>query len=230
MAAILIGLNFSSCKKIMGEGPIIIEQRQSKNFNSIESGISGDVFIQKDSVFSVALHGQANVLKILNTVVSGNKLKIYFDNNVHLKNYEPIEVHIGCPNVEALILSGSGKISTASYFSPNSFSAKVSGSGTLNLEGIDAPFITTNVSGSGKINCMAGNAEGVQTEISGSGMIDLLGLSAKNATTKTSGSGNTKLQVSESLSVNISGSGDVYYKGNPRVLQNISGSGKVKSL
>lgn len=230
MAAILIGLNFSACKKIKGEGPVIMEQRGAINFNSIESEISGDVFIHQDSVFSVELHGQSNVLHVLNTIVSGNKLKIYFDHNINLRNHDPIEVHIGCPNVEALILNGSGKMNTISHFYPTTFSAKVSGSGSINLMGIVAENIFTNVGGSGNIICFTGNAQNVETEISGSGMIDLLGLSAKNCTTKTSGSGNTKLQVSENLSVTISGSGNVFYKGNPRISQHISGSGKVQSL
>ena len=64
-------------------------------------------------------------------------------------------------------------------------------------------------------------------KISGSGDMDFGNFMAKHTTSRISGSDGMKVNVEETLDVNISGSGSVRYRGNPVVTSSISGSGSV---
>lgn len=230
MAAIVIGLNFSSCSKINGDGPSITETRTVQGFSSIRTAMSGDVYVRQDSIFKLEIHGQKNILDALNTTVSGGELKIDFDYNKRIGRHDKIEIFISCPDVKRLSVSGSGSITGMNHFTPADFTMNVSGSGTISIPEINTSSIHATISGSGDIVVLNGNAGNVKTELSGSGYLDLLGVRTNAATVSVSGSGDTKVNVQEDLNVKISGSGDVYYRGNPHVSTSISGSGKVHAL
>lgn len=229
-AAILIGLGFSSCQKIKGEGPTISEFRSVKNFSRIRSAMSADVYVRQDSIYSVEVRAQKNIIDVLNTTVSGNELKIDFDYNKRIGNHDRIEVYISCPNIESISLSGSGNMTMTNKCSSSNIDLSVSGSGYIRLPEINTNSLNTKISGSGAIDVLGGWATVISTQITGSGDIDLAGLAADYADVKVSGSGNTKINVSERLDIRISGSGDVYYRGNPELHTSISGSGKVHRL
>ncbi|MBL7712503.1 MAG: DUF2807 domain-containing protein [Chitinophagaceae bacterium] len=227
MAGIVIGLCFSSCSKIKGDGPVITESRAVKGFSRIRAAMSGDIYVRQDSVYKVEIHAQKNIIDVLNTNVNDGQLKIDFDHNKRIGNHDRIEIFISCPNVEGLSVSGSGNITAMNKLTPSAIDLNVSGSGTLSVAELSTGSIDASISGSGDIVVLNGQAAYVNTDISGSGYLDLMGVAATAANTRISGSGDTKVNVSDELSVKISGSGDVYYRGRPRITTNISGSGKL---
>lgn len=231
MAAIVIGLSFSACTKVTGDGPVIKENRTATNFSSIRNAMSGDVYLRQDSIFKVEVHAQQNILDIINTTVSGGELKIDYDYNKRIGRHEKVEIFISCPNISALYVSGSGSITGMNNFSAASLlEMTVSGSGSISIPEINTSNISAKVSGSGDIVILNGSSGEINTDISGSGYLDFLGVKCASAEVKISGSGDTKVNVSEDLNVRISGSGDVYYRGRPRISTNISGSGKLIAL
>lgn len=229
-AAIMIGLAFPSCTKIKGDGPTIIEHRSVSNFRTIRSAMSGDVYIRQDSFFKVEVRGQQNILEVLNTSVSGDELKIDFDYNKRIGNYDKLEVYITCPNIEGISLSGSGNIKTLNTLLSPDLDLTISGSGNISILEINSNTVFAKISGSGDIDVLKGWASTTSSTISGSGSINTAGVESDYANVKISGSGNSRINVKEQLDVTISGSGDVYYWGNPRINQNISGSGKLNQL
>jgi hypothetical protein len=229
-AAIMVGLGFASCRKIKGEGPVITEYRSVSSFSRIRSGMSGNVYVRQDSIYKVEIQAQRNILNVLNTTVSGGELKIDFDYNKHIGNYDRIDVYISCPNIESLSLSGSGNIAMTNKCSSSSIDLSISGSGNIRFPEMNTNRLNAKISGSGDIDVLGGWATTLSTQTTGSGDIDVVGLIADYADVRVSGSGDTKVNASEQLDVNISGSGDVYYRGNPKLHTSISGSGKVRRL
>jgi hypothetical protein len=220
-----------SCRKVVGDGPLVTETRSTGNFTGVASGISGKVYITIGPVMKVDVTGQQNILNILNTHVVNGILKIDFKNDVRIKSHEEIVAHITMPALDYLRLSGSGNMDVQGDVVTNNLDINVSGSGNIAVEqaAVDNK-INATVSGSGNIKVMDGSAKKIDLTISGSGGIEMPDVPSENATTHTSGSGIMKINVIKTLESSISGSGSVYYYGNPVISAHISGSGKLIPL
>lgn len=224
-----LSLLFSSCRKVVGSGPTISETRSASGFDAISLCMDAEVTIQQDSAYSVEVRAQQNIMDEIKTDVSGSTLTIKHRNNVWIKS-DPIYITIHTPNLNTLDVSGSGKIQTLNTIQTGSFSADVSGSGTIVLSGLNSTNANFKISGSGEVQCKSGTVSALITDISGSGAIYTQYMLAQRADCETSGSGTTKVWVEKNLKADISGSGDVYYRGNPIVETHISGSGKVQHI
>lgn len=227
LSVLILGL--SSCYKdrITGEGPVVTEVRNHTGFSGIDLRISGDVFFQEDSVYKVEVHAHQNILDVMDTYVSNNRLVIRFENDVRVRAHEPVKLIIRGPSLNSLRISGSGNITTTGTIDPSSMELDISGSGNIHMTELVAGHVDATISGSGNIKVDAGTVPSEKLRISGSGNIDVGGVNAVTATVKTSGSGDTRVNASQNLEVTITGSGNVYYKGTPVINTSISGSGKV---
>lgn len=230
LAMILLGLHFSSCTRLRGEGPVVREYRTTPAFTAIRTACDADIFLRQDSLFSVELSGQQNVLQQLETRVSGDELKIDFDYHVRIGSHDRVQVFISCPDIKKVSISGSGNTSIGPIRMAHALGLNISGSGDIEAASISATGLDVGISGSGTIRVDSGWAAFLQTSISGSGSIDLSGVNSGQADINTSGSGDTRVFVSDLLNVRISGSGDVYYLGRPKISTKISGSGKLIPL
>lgn len=222
-----IALITTSCRKVYGDGPMVTENRQVTNFNGVDMRCSGEVFYRQGNEYKVKVSAQQNILDVLLTYTSNDRLIIRFKDDVRVRSHEPLHIEITAPAASSLRLSGDGSIQAIGTFSTPRMDMDVSGSGNITVSQLKTDYIDANVSGSGNITVVAGTANEEHTRISGSGNIDLLNVPVTNATTNTSGSGNTQLNVSQRLDVTISGSGSVFYLGRPVISTHISGSGKV---
>ncbi|MGC4102676.1 head GIN domain-containing protein [Ferruginibacter sp.] len=232
LAAVLMSIfSFSSCRKVVGEGPVQTEDRIVNNFTGISTSISGKIYFKQSATYRVQLAAQQNILDVIETYRSGNVLIIKFRNDVNVRSHSDIVVNISAPSLESLNLSGSADVNVTGDLSSNDFNATLSGSGNLTIDSMKLTNqLSAAVSGSGFIKLFSGNAKTVNTAVSGSGYIDLSAVNADNGIAKISGSGTTKVKVQQTLDASISGSGDIYYFGNPTVTTHISGSGKVIKL
>ena len=222
-----LALFFTSCTRVTGEGPVVNENRHIVNFSGVDLRMSGDVYFTQAPDYKVEIKAQQNILDILETHVSNNKLVIKFKNDVRVRTHEPVMILVSAPTAGSFRISGSGNISVMGSLQPPHMEMDISGSGNITLSHLVTPFLDANISGSGNIQVMSGSATEEKLRISGSGNIDLRNLASERVTTTTSGSGDIRVRASQSLHVTISGSGSVYYQGNPVVNTSISGSGKI---
>ncbi len=224
-------LIFQSCRKVVGEGPVVTEIRTTGNFSGIDMSISGELYYTQGADYKVEIKAQQNILNEIEAVVSGTTLKIKEkSHNVNLKPDDRIVVNITAPDVNSLSVSGSGNIHATTPIEPNILALNISGSGGINLSEVVSSSLNATVSGSGNIFIGAGTVAGQTLRVSGSGNIDVVGVSGQTATATISGSGNIKLFPSQSLHAKIAGSGNVYYKGTPAITSEVSGSGSIVHL
>lgn len=229
LAIALVSLN--ACRKVIGHGPVVTENRTTSNFTSINFGVPGDLYYTQDSVYKIEIQAQENILREIETYTVGNELKIRVRDHVRLRSREDIRINISAPSITGLALSGSGNVKVLQPYKPSNARLTVSGSGTMTINQLEPNNnIDATVSGSGELFVLNGMAKHADADISGSGRIDLVGVITKTARTQISGSGSVKLHVTDELNSKISGSGTVYYKGNPIVNTTISGSGRVVRL
>jgi len=219
---------FSSCRKVIGEGPLVTQTRAVANFTGVSSETSGQVNVTIASTYKVEITAQQNILDIINTNVVDGVLHIDFKNNVRVREHEDITVNISLPAADYFRLSGYGNMNVIGDLASSNLKLSLSGSGNISVQNaMVADKIDAEMSGSGNIDVLHGSAISEDLNISGSGNIHLVGVAAQTTTSHISGSGDMKVVVSQSLDAHISGSGSVYYHGNPIISTHISGSGKV---
>jgi hypothetical protein len=230
---LLFTATISSCKKdcfaIKGKGDKVTQSYTLPAFTMIRNSLSADVYLTQDSVASLSVKGQSNILDILELKVENNELSIGFKNKCGSIKYDDLEIDIHLPTLEKIDISGSGNVQTMNQFTSNSFQMNVSGSGNITAAIISSTIVKGNISGSGGLY-LSGATPIEDFTISGSGDIRSYALSSDHSSISISGSGNADVYVNDHLDARISGSGDIKYKGNATVNSSISGSGSVKHV
>lgn len=224
---------FTSCEKewidvVRGTGPIVSEDRTTPSYNEISLNIPADVYIYQGENEGITIEAQDNVLDVIDTRVRSNELDIKFEDGVVVKRFEPIKIYITTQDLSEIRISGSGNVYNETPIVTDELSVKISGSGNVDLHGIDTPRMMARISGSGKVY-LSGFCANQSLQISGSGDIYAFDLLSETADVSISGSGKTELTATDYLHAEISGSGNVYYKGHPDVESHISGSGGIYS-
>ncbi|MBL7699609.1 MAG: DUF2807 domain-containing protein [Chitinophagaceae bacterium] len=228
--AALILISFSSCEKVIGDGPIVSETRVVREFTELEFGVPGELeFIQSEDR-EVTIEAQRNIADVIQTYVTGNELRIKVKDSKTIRTSEPIRIVVKAPGVHSFSVSGPGAMAVNNIQYDGISRLKLSGSGKIIVQKLQSTNLEARISGSGSIEVMEGNVDHEDIDISGSGDVNLVEVAAKKASTQTSGSGNIRLNVSDELDVRISGSGDVFYKGSPVVNVSVSGSGRLIKL
>jgi len=228
----LIMMSATACHKklfpIKGKGENVTEIRSISNVDKISLSVNANVIYVQDSVSSLKLTGQANILAVLTTNVSNGELEISFRQNVRKHNQVTIEVHT--PNISGFGISGSGDISASGPLNAGYLKLRISGSGNISVNSMHADNLEASISGSGNIDINSGSVQTQSYDISGSGDMNMGAFESQHTTAKISGSGSITVKVQQVLNASISGSGDIRYYGLPAVNASISGSGSVIHL
>lgn len=215
---------FNEC--IEGNNNLEIEYRAVTNFTGITNTTAYDVRISYDSVQSLAIEADENLLEFIRTSVRGENLYIEIENNECLEPRNRIIFRIGVPYIESVELTGSGDIDVTGY-NLKDLELYSTGSGNLDVSSIIANTVDVTLSGSGDIT-MSGKASSAEYVISGSGYIRADDFTVSDCYVSSSGSGDTYLRALGTLEIIISGSGDVIYYGDPELVPPvITGSGNV---
>jgi hypothetical protein len=232
ISVLLAGISvlfFTSCEKVVGEGPVVTQTRNVSNFTRISVSIPGKVNYKIDPVYKVEVQAQQNILDILQTNMEGQELVIKIRDNKRVKEHEDIIVTISAPVATFVNLSGSAEFNLTGMLTGADLGLKISGSGSINVQHAAlANKLSGTISGSGNINVLSGTAKNEDLRISGSGSIELRNVVAEKADIEISGSGDMRVNLTQNLKARISGSGSVYYRGNPAIDTHISGSGTVR--
>jgi hypothetical protein len=226
-------ISLSGCHKgkigfVNGKGDLVTESRNVSGFNQIHVSNDVTVFFVQDSIYSVVVSAQTNILKVLDTKVENQVLVIDFNRNVF--KHKNIQITVHAPSLTGLDISGSGEINVQNTLHTSDLHATISGSGKISVGGVEAGEVKINISGSGNVAIGSGNSINTTCNVSGSGNILAPLLISQSAKATISGSGNIHLQVVQYLAAHISGSGDIFYRGLPAVDVNISGSGHLNHV
>lgn len=208
------------------------EVRNVESFTKISFGFPGTLYLKQGSPQKVEIEGDEDILKEIETEVSGGRLRIGTEEKSFRRNLngEKITVYITVPQIEAVAVSGSGNIVGQSTIKADNLDLKVSGSGSMKLDFEADGDVEADVSGSGEME-IKGNCQGLDSDVSGSGRVSLSGRIENTADFAISGSG--KIQANGSadfVKTNISGSGKVLASDleTNRCEVRISGSGDVE--
>lgn len=245
-----------------GSGDIISQERATSTFTAIESRGNFTVNIFQDSSIKtqeVSIIAQENIIDLIQTRISGQSLII--DNDECYTTDEEVTITIRTPALSQIVLAGSGNIilqdtvrkneiefildgSGNIQTTPNfpiiastSCTARLKGSGNMELEFDTTNVVNASVDGSGSI-ILRGEALENSLNISGSGNIKAFNLPVFTSTAEIIGSGIIELTATDAINApsqatinaRLSGSGQILIKGNATIESNVSGSGKIEKV
>ncbi len=198
------GCHHSIRSEVKGSGKRETQKRQITPFTSIgtEGAFNIEIVCQKE--LSLEVEGDDNVLPLITTEVSGNKLRI--SNTKSYSVNEPVTVRIAVPNLEAISVDGAGKIQ---------------------ISGVNNDKIQIYSNGAAAI-AVSGTTKMVGVDTNGAAKIDTHNLRSAHAVVDSKGASKVDLGVCDRLDVNVSGVSHVTYRGDPVVNKTIHGPGKVE--
>lgn len=207
------------------------EIREVPVFTDISLRVSASLHVRQGDIQKVEVEASRATLDELITEVKDRALVIRFPTRQLLnRNFDPgkINIYVTVPEINALMLSGSGDIMADGPVTTRIMDLNVSGSGSIILNHLNADKVKAVISGSGDVVIKDGKtADEFNATVSGSGNIKAADYEAQEVNIRILGSGNSYIHSDGNIYVRIAGSGSVYYSGNPNIDSSIAGSGKV---
>jgi hypothetical protein len=213
------------CKK--GSGDMITENRKVAEFSRLDIAGGFKVKLVQDSSQKVTITADDNLMKYIETEVSGDKLTLKTTKNICSSG--EITVLIGVRHLQELEGSGAVDLSAAGPLNIGDIRFHFSGATKVDLE-LNAGTVNTEGTGSTEIK-FKGQAGIHNVEMTGSGNLDALDFVVGKYSIKTTGAAECKINVLNSLSVNTTGASDIEYRGNPKdVNTKKTGASSVKKI
>ena len=194
----------SSPGTTQGSGVAAQETRTLPMFTAIDLAGAGKVDVRIGREQMVVVTADDNIVERVTTDVRDGRLVIANDGSFTTKI--PLSVAVTVPGLER---------------------ASLTGSGSVDVEGIRAEAFVLRLPGSGMIR-VSGVVDQLDAGLAGSGDAELANLIAREVTASVSGSGRMHVYAAEELDASVSGTGVIEYGGSPgRVAQSVSGTGAV---
>ena len=207
---VLFAACFTGCSAVfglfgeVGNGTIVKEEREIKNFTSIEisGAYSTEIMIGEEP--SISIEADKNLLEYITTVNDGDRLIV--KNSKPIYSSHKIRINVTVPDLNQLQLNGAGSVYAANI-SADKFYVYLSGAGSINLQG---------------------KSNKLEAGMSGAGSLDAIKFISKDVRVLVSGVGSADVYASNSIQAFVSGIGSVDYYGKPEnVVKNISGIGSI---
>lgn len=227
---VIFNIMLASCDKerLSGSGYVISETRQTSVFTDVDVDGPMHVHLRQGAPAPVQITAEDNLMRVIDTYVSGTTLHVRIKRGVSLHNTRDIDIYLKSATYNSVFFTGSGSVESLDTIRTDRFEYRLDGSGNARLP-IVTDRLETEINGSGSIQ-LNGSAHTFNSNIDGSGDLRGMDFYCEDADISVKGSGGHTLNVSHSLDVSIRGSGEVRYRGTAVVRTDISGSGKVIKL
>ncbi len=228
---VIFGMILTGCARenIYGSGRVVTEERQVDRFSELTIEGPVEVQVKQGQQLPLKIEAEDNVMRLIETQVSGGSLRVKIRNGVNLKRVKPIHVYVQSEQYKKIIFSGSGSLTGPDTIKAAGFTYEINGSADADLK-LDANEVRMYVNGSGNLR-LEGRSNAYFSEINGSGNLAGRDFQAASADMNVNGSGEQTIWVTDRLDARINGSGNIRYKGTPGTVNvKIAGSGKVIKL
>lgn len=225
-AVVFIALLLNACRQVQGSGNIVTENRTTGDFTGVSVGGTYEVEIKNGSSTGVRVEADDNLIKDIETTVSGNTLHIRTRDGVNFNNGH-YKVYIVAPEISGIESSGAADVKITDILKTQQ-KLKLEASGAAGISGeVDAPEISVEVSGAANIK-VSGRTRTYDAEASGSGNIKTGDLMSETTTVHASGAASAHVYASVQLNAEADGAASIYYKGAAPVSQKTSGAASIK--
>lgn len=215
-----------SSRRERGSGNIQSQTRSVSGFHSVDVSGAIDIYVKQDSVTSVKVEADDNILQYVEVHSEGSTLNIYTSGGIRLRPSRKIKVYISNPVYQSFEASGACSITGESRIvSTETLRISLTGASDGKLE-IDAPRVIASVTGASNVN-LRGRTKDFEADASGASGIDSFELLTENTHVDLSGASHAEVYASVSLGGDASGASHVDYRGNATVSVSKSGASSV---
>lgn len=222
---VFTGFVLVSCQYTTGSGNIVSENRAVAGFDGISVDGGFDVEVKTGATPAVVVEADDNIIKYIETEVSGSTLKIRTKRNRSLNNVH-MKVYITASTLRYLSASASANVEVQDMFrNPNKISFRASSGASINAE-IDTPEAEA-VASSGATISLEGKTRNYKAEASSGSEIRSRDLLSENTRVKASSGSSVSVHASVTLSIRASSGSDVDYYGAASLTNNVSSGASV---
>lgn len=217
-------------RRTRGSGTSASETRTVSSFTNIDVSGAVNVYIKQDSVSSVKVEADDNLLQYIETRIEGNTLVIETEDGIWLHPRRDINVYISNPSYSYFEVSGASKLVGETVISsPGDFSFNFSGASGGKLE-VDAPKVAVELSGASNLT-LRGRTKEMDVDVAGASKARCFELMAETVRAEASGASGADVFASVKIMPHASGASHISYKGNAvEEDKNESGASKIKKV
>ncbi|MGB5725480.1 MAG: head GIN domain-containing protein [Parasphingorhabdus sp.] len=176
--------------------------------------------------FSIRAEGDAEAIEQLRYGISGDEIKIGRENKgMSWGDSGKATVYVSGPSLKSAKLAGSGDMEIDAM-TTGSTKLSIAGAGNIRVAKIETATLSSKIAGSGNL-VLAGTAASVDISIAGSGDISGKELKADSVDVSVAGSGDVELSSDGDVNAKVMGSGDVRIHGNAKCKSRAMGSGDI---
>ena len=176
--------------------------------------------------FSIRAEGDAGAVEELRYKISGDEIKIGREHSRFTGgDGDRATIYLSAPSLKSAKLAGSGNLDVDAM-TAESTRLSIAGSGDIKVARIDTGSLNSKIAGSGNLS-LAGSADTGDISIAGSGDISGKDMKADSAIISIAGSGDVELSSDGSVSARVMGSGDVRIHGSAKCKSRAMGSGDI---
>ncbi|HVO74489.1 MAG TPA: head GIN domain-containing protein [Ignavibacteriaceae bacterium] len=207
-AILLIGCDESSTindNTIHGSGRIVSQFRTVDECTGINVKALGNLYLTQDTIQSVRIEADDNVIDDVISRKEGEILTVGFDEG----SYSDItlNIYVSIKNINSLSINGAGKIITQQPIDCDELTCFINGAGSINLKG-SGNYLNCGINGAGDINTRE--------------------LIVEKCKAVVNGAGSCTVYASEEIDASINGTGSIIYYGNPgNIKTSILGTGQI---
>jgi Putative auto-transporter adhesin, head GIN domain len=233
LISFLFSITLMSCRfggeRIDGNGNRKTETRATGQFNSID--VSGDieVYVKQDSVTSVSIETDENLLEYVHITTDDGILDIREEDGFNLRSEKGVKVYVSAPVFKHFEASGAcGIFSGNKITNSKKIGIQLTGASNAILE-INSPVVDAGLTGASHIT-LKGETKTLSVDGTGASGFKCFDLMAEEVKVELTGASHAEIFASVKLDVDASGASDVRYKGNATVTQDVSGAASVKKV
>ena len=196
-------------------------------FDGITLAGPDNIIFTTANSFSIRAEGDDDAIEQLRYRISDGQLKVGRDNGGKIwdGNTGSATVYISAPALKSAKLAGSGDMQV-DQMTDDSAAISIAGAGNINVAKVDTASLSAKIAGSGDVT-MAGKTDDAKISIAGSGDVSGKDLTADSAKVSVAGSGDVALSSDGSVKATVMGSGDIRIHGDADCKSKSMGSGDI---
>jgi hypothetical protein len=206
---------------IRGNGKVVKEERNLSGFEAITVSNGIDVQITQDTFEKVVVEADENIQKVLKTVVSGGKLKIYLEEGVY--HAEKMKVHVTLKQLKSLEGNSGSDVKSANGIKSENLKIHASSGSEVKMEVLCGQL--TLESSSGSELTVSGTAQWLKASSSSGSELKAAKLVAEKGDVSASSGSDLDVTVTKEVKAHASSGSDVNVYGNPPVRDTSKSSG-----
>lgn len=221
-----VGEAASSTSSFSDGSPVGTSASNPGAFEGVTLAGPDNIIFTTGDDYSIRAEGDAKAIEQLRYKISGDQIKIGRESNsISWGNSGKATIYLSAPSLKSAKLAGSGDMEVDAM-TTDSTKLSIAGSGNIRVAKIETAKLSSKIAGSGNLT-FAGTSESIDISIAGSGDVSGKDMKADSVDISVAGSGGVELSSDGSVNAKVMGSGDVRIHGDAKCKSRAMGSGDI---